>query len=131
MPTQMVQTRLASTIREIGHAGDREAVHAANVNHPRGVSCGRGRGFFEEGREELGEGENALQVEGQEFRPGVVGVLVKGLAPGGARVVDEDVEPGGLEGGEARREGFACVEGLDVCGQGDGGAAGGLAWDER
>lgn len=50
----------------------------------------------------------------------MVRVRVKGLAPSGAGVVDEDVEAVGLALGESGGEGFAGVEGLQVGGEGDG-----------
>lgn len=54
----------------------------------------------EQGCERLGEGEDAGEVEGEELGPGGVGVLFVGLAPGGARVVDQYVQPPRLELGE-------------------------------
>lgn len=53
---------------------------------------------------------------------------VEGLAPRGARVVDEDVDSVGLEAGEGGRELDAGVVGLEVGWDGYGGAAGGFAW---
>lgn len=71
------------------HGGGADAVDRADVDDAGGV--GGGSGGFEEGREELGEGEDALEVEGEDFGPGGVGVGFVVCAPGCAGVVDEDV----------------------------------------
>lgn len=79
--------------------GDTEGIDGADVDDPR-----RGRrrsgGLDEEGRQELREGEDALEVEGEEFGPGVVWVCIKGFTPCGAAVVDEHVETGARRAAE-------------------------------
>lgn len=124
-----MQSRLTRTISIILQTRHTQCVNTANVDNTSGIAsssslvrcggCPLG-GFFQQRGEELGEREDALEVEGEEFGPGVVWVRVKGLAPGGAGVVDEDVEAVGLALGEGGGERFAGVEGLEVGGQGDG-----------
>lgn len=70
VPGEVVQAGLGGGVgkgREEGHA---EGIDGAYVDHPRGVLGGRGG--FEEGGELLGQGEDALEVEGQEFGPSVM-----------------------------------------------------------
>lgn len=74
-PGQVVQAGLGRAVRVVLERGDAEGVDAADVDHARGgARAGGGGGPREERDEELGEGEDALEVEGQEFRPGVVRV---------------------------------------------------------
>lgn len=119
-------TRAISIILQTRHA---QGVDTANIDDTCGIAssssliCGSGGPLgclFQQRGEELGEREDALEVESEEFGPCMVWVCVKRLAPGGAGVVDEDVEAVGLALGEGGGEGFAGVEGLEVGGQGDG-----------
>lgn len=91
----MVQPGLGGAIRIVLHGRDAEGVDAADVDDP-----GRGRRLgallLEERDEQLRQGEDALEVEGQQLRPGGVRVRLEGLPPCGARVVDQHVEARGL-----------------------------------
>ena len=129
MPRQLVQPGLAGAVRERRHARDAQPIDAADMDDARRVGdrpalrpAGGGGGFFKERSERLREGEDALEVDGQELSPRGVRVRVEGLAPGGARVVDEDVQAGGLEGGEGGGEAVDRAEEGEVRGEGDGGA---------
>lgn len=115
---QVVQARLGRAVGVVLERGHAQRVDAAYVDDAGrgpvlvlglapggGGGCSRGGGgLLEEGGEELGQGEDALEVEGQELGPGVVRVRVEGLAPGGARVVDQDVEALGLAARELAGE---------------------------
>lgn len=91
-PAQVVQARLARRVGKRLERGHLEAVDGADVDDARRVErAGVGAGL-EERRQELGDCEDALEVERQDAVPGRVGVLVVRRAPGGARVVDQDVE---------------------------------------
>lgn len=133
-----MQTGLARAVRIVFETRHPQRVDATNVDDARGIapSCGLVGGalrwlgcLFQQRREELREREDALQVQREKLGPGMVRVRVKRLAPSGARVVDEDVQTVWLALGEGGRKRLAGVEGLEVSGQGDGGAtrAGGFS----
>lgn len=121
----MVQSRLGRAVSIVVDDGDPDAVDTADVDDPRGVTVGAGGG--EEGQAELAEGEGALEVEGEDLGPRRVRVLVDAGAPGGAGVVDQDVQALGFEGFDAGDEVLAGLELLEVGGDrdGDGGAGAG------
>jgi hypothetical protein len=103
--------RAVGVVLERGHAQRVDAAYVDDagggpvlVLAPGGGGSRGGGGLLEERSEELGEGEDALEVEGQELGPGVVRVRVEGLAPGRARVVDQDVEALGLAARELAGE---------------------------
>ena len=100
MPREVVQPGLGGAVGEGGEEGHAEGVDGADVYYAAGVqhytvTAGGGGGLFgglargfEERGEELGEGEDAVEVEGEELGPGCVGVGGEGFAPGCAGVVD-------------------------------------------
>lgn len=86
------------------------------------ISTGRpGRAGLEQRQQELGEGEGALQVQREDAGPLLVGELGQGGAPGGAAVVDKDVQAG-LAGAELGDEALALGEPEEVRGDSDAGA---------
>lgn len=90
---QMVQPGLGGAVGVVLHGRDAEGVDAADVDDARGGGRGRCLGalLLEQRDEQLRQGEDALEVEGQQLRPGGVRVRLEGLPPCRARVVDEHV----------------------------------------
>ena len=66
----------------------------------------------------LGQEERRLQVQVQDLVPAALGELIEVRTPGGAGVVDQDVEPV-LQRQETPDEGLDPVVGREVLGQGD------------
>jgi len=133
MPAQMMQPGLGRAVRVVLHDGNPQGVDGPYVDYPARVDDGvplLHRGGLQQRDEELRQREDPLQVEGQDFRPTGVRVGVEGGAPGGAAVVDEDVQlllPGGDGVGEAPALGLLAQVGGDRDGaaaRGEGGGEG-------
>ncbi len=89
-PTQLMQPRLTRTVRKRLQRRDLDPVYAPDIDDPRRVV--RGRGGFEERGAGLGDSEDPSEVEGEDAGPRRFGEFGVGRPPGGARVVDQDVE---------------------------------------
>ena len=90
MPGQMVDGCLGGRIGIVTQAGHRQAVDRADVDHPGGVVFG-GSGI-QQGAGQLGQHERRLDVKGEHLVPRGPRELVEGGAPGGAGIVDQDVQ---------------------------------------
>lgn len=86
----MVKTGLGSGVRKSLEGGDAQSIDAANIDD----ACwgARGRSGFKKGCDSLRELKDTFQVEVEDTIPCCGGILVEGLAPVAAAVVDEDVE---------------------------------------
>lgn len=86
----MVKTGLGSGVRKSLEGGDAQSIDATNIDD----ACwgARGRSGFEKGCDSLRELKDTFQVEVEDAIPCCGGILVEGLAPVAAAVVDEDVE---------------------------------------
>lgn len=106
--------------RRKGRRGGRHTDDPARVEHrPIRRQLGRLPRGLEQRGELLRERKHALQVQREQLGPGLVRVAVVGLAPGGARVVDEHVQLG-LARRELLGEALAFRERGEVRGQRDG-----------
>lgn len=74
-----MQAGLGCAVGECLESWYADSVDTPDVDDARGV-CGRGSSG-EEGREELGQGEDAGQVEREDAGPGCFGKLLVGSAP--------------------------------------------------
>jgi len=86
-----MQPRLGTRVRKRLERGHPQAIDRADVNDACGVhrsSIAAGGGRLEQRREQLRDGEDAVQVQCQHPRPGAVRVFVVGRAPVAAAVVD-------------------------------------------
>ena len=89
-PAQVVQTGLAGSVCKCLERGNTESINAANIDNARRIlRCSR---FLQERCDELGQIEDAVEVEGEDSREGLGWVFVVGGAPVRAGVVHEDVE---------------------------------------
>lgn len=114
---QVVKPGLAGGVGVVLQGRHAQAIDAADVNHGGRVGALALGGALELREQQLGQGEDALQVEGEDLGPGGVGVLLNVGTPGGAGVVDEDVQTGGLPGGQVGGQALALLEVLQVGGQ--------------
>ena len=87
---EVVQTGLAGTVSECLERGNTETVNAANVDDAGGII--RRGCLLQEWCNELGEIEDAVEVEGEDSGESFGGIFVVGGAPVRAGVVDQDVE---------------------------------------
>jgi hypothetical protein len=121
-PGELVQAGLAGRVGVDGKLWYLQAVDAADVDHPGRVVGGSSR--LEQRQERPGEIERRLEVEVDDLVPGATGKVRQGRAPGGAGIVDQDVDsilgPADLGGqpdafllaGQVGREGYhAAVRG--------------------
>jgi hypothetical protein len=92
---QLVQPGLGARVRKRLERGHPDAVDGPDVDHARRVHAplvARLGGGLEQRRQQLREGEDAVQVQRQHTRPRAVRVLVVGRAPIAAAVVDQHVQ---------------------------------------
>ena len=83
---QVVQTGLAGTVCECLERGHTQPINAANIDDARRIlRCSR---LLQERCDELGQVEDAVEVEGEDSREGLGGVFIVGSAPVRAGVVD-------------------------------------------
>ena len=94
-----------------------QSVHRTDVDDAGGDLMGPGRG--ERRVQEAGEVEHALHIEIQHPIPCGVVELRKRCAPGGAGIVDEDVETAVLSGDDLVGQSAALVLGGEISGQRD------------
>lgn len=87
---QVVQSGLAGTVCECLEQGNTESINTANIDNSRRIL--RCSSLLQEGCDELGQIEDAVEVEGEDSCEGLGGVFIVGGAPVRAGVVDEDVE---------------------------------------
>lgn len=124
IPTQRNNSRLARAIAKRSlrpRSADAQARDARRDNNAARVLDGSA--LLEERRELLYAQEDALDVQVHDLLERGVGVRVEGLAPGGARVREQDVDVRGVLG-DLGDEGLDAGEGAAVGGDGDGAGAG-------
>lgn len=112
----MMDGGFAGAVGEVVDLGNFDAVDAADVDDTGGV-VSRAT-VFEQGQEHLREEENAFDVDVHGAVVSVFGEFIEGFAPGGAGVVDEDVE-GVFVFFDAVDEGFPTFFVGEVGGDGD------------